>query len=133
MMVRVVIVLCLIAAGAVGGLAWRRLCMPKAGIEVMVNGNRQDSAYAQTCPNGLIRVVIIGQSSVLMDRDGRKVYYSATEFHDILGLTFAHDPNPVGVSVDNRVKIETDPQLEITENSIAYSDFMTHDRILVRF
>src|SRR5688572_24909211 len=114
--IKLIIVLVLVAAGAVGGLAWRRLCLPRSGVEVMVNGQKQGSAYAQTCPNGLIRVVIPGQISVLLDRDGRKVYYSATEFHDILALTFAHDPNPVGVSADNRVKIDTDPQLEITEN-----------------
>jgi hypothetical protein len=130
--IRIVVVLILVAAAYVGGLAWRRLCLPLSGVGVTVNGNVQNAAFAQTCPNGLVRVVIPGQNEVLINHERRDVYYLGTEFHDILGLTFTHDPNPVGVSINNRVKIETDPQLEFTESLIAYSDFESHDRIVIR-
>lgn len=130
---RIFIVGVLVAGAFLGGLAWRRLCLPLSGVEVSVNGRPQNAFSAQTCPNGLVRIVIPGESVILISSDLRGGSYPGTDFHDILGLTFSHDPNPAGVSISDRVKIETDPNLEFTENSMAYTDFQTHDRIVIRF
>lgn len=121
----------LVISGMLGGTAWRRLCLPLWGVQVSVNGQVQSQASAQTCPNGLIRLVIPGQSAVLIDGDLRGGSYPGTQFISIFGLTFANDPNPGGVSLDDRVKIETPPDFEFTSNSIAYTDFQTHNRIVV--
>jgi hypothetical protein len=52
--------------------------------------------------------------------------------HNILGLTFANDTDPGGVSMSDGIKVESDPNFEFAENSMAYTDSQTHDRVVIR-
>jgi len=131
-LIRLLIVLVLIVGASLGRLAWDRFCMPLSGIAASVNGQPFTAVSAQTCPNGLVRVAIPGESSILIDVAGRDAYFPGTQFHNILGLTFSHDPNPAGVSFRDRIKIEKDRNVEFTDNSIAYDDLLSDNRIVIK-
>ncbi len=126
------IVLALVVGAFFGRLAWERFCMPLRGVVVSVNGGPFKAVPAQTCPNGLIRVAIPEESSILIDIAGGDAVFPGTEFHNILGLTFSHDPNPAGVSLRDRIKIEKDRNVEFTDDSIAYDDLLTDNRIVIK-
>lgn len=129
--IKLSIVLMLVASAFVGRLAWERFCMPVRGIIASVNGGPLKAVSAQTCPNGLIRVAIPGESSILIDTIQREAYFPGTQFHNFLGLTFSHDPDPAGVSFRDRVKIEKNLNIEFTDDSVAYDDLITENRIIV--
>jgi hypothetical protein len=122
----------LVVGAFFGALAWQRLCLPLRGVEVTVNGEWQEAVSAHTCPNGRVRVVIPGQPMVLIDPDWRGGSYPGTGFENILGFTFARDPDPVGVSMQSTPKTAIDPRLEFRDNSIAYTSMQTHDRVVIR-
>lgn len=122
----------LVVAAFVGGLAWERWCVPRSDITVSINGQIESEAWAATCPNGLVIVQIPSQTSVLLNlKDLASSQIPGTQFHDILGLTFSHDPHPQGVSIKDRVKIESDLNVVISEQSIAYDDLLTRERIQI--
>lgn len=120
-------------AAHIGGLAWERLCLPTSGVEVAVNGNIVEEAKTYICPNDLILIRIPGQSQILVDKQNHSVLYAATEFHNFLGVVFAHDPDPTGVSLTDGIKVEEDPHLEFHGNGFSYNDIDTKDRIEVTF
>lgn len=124
---RIFLVGVLVAGAFVGGRAWERLCFPLSGVEATVNGNAID-AEAYTCPNGLVLVNIPGELPILISKDTNSAYYPGTEFHHILGMVFAHEPEPVGVSLDS-TKIEEDPDLQFTDSGLSYTESKNHIEI----
>ncbi|MEP6789141.1 MAG: hypothetical protein ABJB40_11960 [Acidobacteriota bacterium] len=122
----------LIMAAFFGGLGWRRLCLPRSDVEVYVNGKLQTAASAQTCPNGWIHIDIPAESSALIDPNFRGGSYADTPFYYIFGLTFSKDLDPKGISIGDHVKIDNNPDLEFSDNSIGYSDLLSHDHILIK-
>lgn len=129
---RLFVVFILVIAAYVGGLAWPRFCRPVSQIEVYVNGKLQPNASAKKCPNGRILVEIPGESYVLIAPDFRAGSYPGNTFYNVFGLTFSHDLDPAGVSIDDKVKIDDNPGVEFSENSIGYSDLLSQDRILIK-
>jgi hypothetical protein len=131
-LIRLLIVLILVVGAFMGRLAWERFCIALSGVVASVNGEPFEAVSAQTCPNGLVRVEIPGQTSILVDTLRKDAYFPGTEFHNIFGLTFSHDPNPVGVSFRDRIKIEKDRNVEFTDDSIGYDDLLTDHRIVIK-
>ena len=130
---RILLVGFLMLAAYIGGLAWDRLCFSTSGVEVAVNGKAVEEAKAYVCPNDLILIRIPGQFPLLADERKSSVVYAATEFHNFLGVVFAHDPDPAGVSLTDRIKVGQDPRLEFHGNGFSYDDNDTKDRIKVTF
>ncbi|MEP6947439.1 MAG: hypothetical protein ABJA02_16090 [Acidobacteriota bacterium] len=122
----------MVVVAYIGGLAWQKWCVPRSDISVSVNGQIESKASAATCPNGAVIVQIPGQTSLLLNlTDMSSSTIPGTQFHDILGLTFSHDTNPQGVSIKDRVKIESDLNVVVSEQSIAYDDLLTRERIQI--
>jgi hypothetical protein len=86
------------------------------GVTAFVNG-KQMPVQANLCPNQLVRVAVQGSpgSSVLVDREHQKVFAPVTDFYEVFGFVFTRDIDPVGVSFENRVKIERDTELRFFE------------------
>lgn len=126
------IVFTLVVVAFFGRLAWERFCMPLHGVVASVNGEPLKAVPAQTCPNGLIRVAIPGETSILIDFARSDAYFPGIQFNNILGLTFSDDPNPAGVSFRDRIKIEKDRNVEFTDDSVAYDDLVTDNRIVIK-
>ncbi len=129
---RIFLVGVLVAGAFVGGRAWERLCFPLSGVEATVNGKAMD-AEAYTCPNGLVFVDIPGEWPILIAKDTNSAYYPGTQFHHILGMVFAHDPEPGGVSLNDGVKVEEDRELQFTESGLSYTDIESKNRIEITF
>lgn len=130
---RVLLVGFLMLAAYIGGLARERLCFSTSGVEVAVNGKTVEEAKAYVCPNDRILIRIPGQLPLLVDRQKSTILYAATEFHNFLGVVFAHEPDPTGVSLTDRIKVEEDPHLEFTENGFSYNGMDSNDRIEIKF
>lgn len=130
---RILLVGFLMLAAYIVGLAWDRLCFSTSGVEVAVNGKAVEEAKAYVCPNDLILIRIPGQIPLLVDKKRGSVLYTGTEFHNFLGIVFADDPDPTGVSLTDRIKVEEDPHLEFHGNGFSYDDNDTKDRIKVTF
>ena len=112
-------------------VARQMFCWPRWDMEVFVNDERH-AASATTCPNGRILVDIPGEAYILIDPDFQAASYPNDYFYKFLGLTLSKDPDPVGISIADRVKIDNNPGVEFSENSILYSDLVSHDRILIK-
>jgi|SRR5690606_535422 len=130
---RIILVGFLMLAAYIGGLAWERLCFSTSGVEVAINGNIVEEAKVYICPNDRTLIKIPGQFPLLVDKQKSSVLYAATEFHNFLGIVFADDPDPTGVSLTDRIKVEEDPHLEFHGNGFSYNDIDTKDRIEVTF
>ncbi len=120
----------IIMAAYIGGRAWERYCIPQHDVSVFVNGRIESNASAYKCPNGLVVVQIPDQASVLLDLDDlSSSSIPGTQFHNIFGFIFAHDPEPAGVLITDRVKIDPDLNVVVSERSIEYDDLISKERI----
>lgn len=132
LILKISVVLIMIPVAVGFGFAWRRYCPPVSGVQVLVNGV-QSAGSANRCPNRMIVVSVAGNLNVLVDRENQQAFVPGQEFYKGFGLVFSRGLNPLGVSLNDRVKIERDTELRFVDNGLSYKDIMSGDEIQIKF
>ncbi len=73
------------------------------------------------------------RSSVLVDMGNQKILAPATKFYEVFGFVFTHDIDPIGVSFENRVKIERETEVRFFQKGFSISDPTTGYEVVVEF
>ncbi len=133
LILKIVVVVLMIPLAIGLGFVWRRYCPSVSGVTVSVNGVKTE-ASVNRCPNQLIRVSVPGEVTILVDRENKEASVpNASAFWEGFGMVLSHDLNPLGVSLNNRIKIERDTNLLFFENGLSYKDFTSGDEIVINF